>query len=1834
MRVAGLVLFALLLFVSALVPTTLAQVPDPVAAGQTPIPGAGHHYIGAGSETVNPADGSLSFNLPIQTPPGRQLSFPFAIRYSSSGVWYAGGDGVGSGLAWKYWPTTPHGWGYNLPSYTAASYIKFTQPASQPPNGNYLYCMGSRNYTFRGFDGIDRAMQLGGMWPDPSFPATSCPASPGAGSSSLHGFGAYTPNPYSNWPNQPPLTVTDPSGTVYQFPVGPATTYNGYGPWAESAQTITDRNGNQISLNASQKGYTDTLGRTVVSWTGGNPDQLTVSGLSSNILIYWTNVTRTFPETGHEVYGNTCALNSSAPQTTSEVSQIALPNGQKFTFAYDSTYGRVNKITFPTGGYVRYVWGMNPSSAVTYYQWNGGISSCYLVFDTDAVTDRYVSYDGSTEVLHQHFAYPATTWAANNPPTSYPYQWTSKQTIVTTTDLLTNQVTVTTYTYTSVPPDSGGPNDESWLVPQIPVEQSVVYQDGSGNTLKTVNKTWKNAFAMVGEQTILDNGQGITSLRCYNGGEQVTDVYEYGFQSEGSKPADPSCASSSGLNTSAIGPLKRHTATVYHNFAGPGPINEPDSVTVYDGSSNQVKQTTFTYDANGVVSSGTATGLVAPPGARGNVSTITRWLNTGGSSPVSSYAYFDTGQVYQMTDACGNTACSDMTGSNHTTTYSYSDNYASGTGTPSGQTFAYLTQVTHPNTGVAHVEKFTWGFSDGLLRTSTDQNNLVTTYCYWTGGCSGSTLDPLLRLTQITNPDGGGASYSYSDTPPSPTVTTTKKINSSQSLTTVAVMDGMGHTKQTQLTSDPQGTVYTDTTFDGFGRVWKQSNPYRSTNDPTYGVTTNVYDALGRTIQVIPPDGLTYSNYVSTQYSGNCTVVTDQTLRARKSCTDSLGRLMEVDEPSATLSISYPTPGTGTVSISGTENMSVSINGCPNTYPYNCWYTAPDQGTVYISVNGHQDSASYNGNTPTSSLVASALASVINADSSSFVTASVSGSTITLTAKAGGTSTNYSLSAWSNTNYPQYTSPSFTASASGSTLTGGTNGTPAPLNFPSPYVTLYTYDFNNNLLSVTQKGGSTDSTQWRPRSFMYDSLSRLLCSSNPENSSAACPTTATSNYTAGTTGYTYDANGNVSTKEDARAIITTYGYDVLNRGITTSYSNGDPTITTTYDQSNCLSLAQCQNVGHRTSMTDASGSELWAYDVPDRIHREQRTTNSIQKTTTYTLDYAGNVISAVYPTGRTVNYTLDSANRPSVATDSSNGITYAQGNCANGVGSNGVCYAPQGALSFTEIGVSSSLPAGVNLTNSYNNRLQPHELKASSTGGNAFDITYNFLDSSGHNAGHVYGITNNLDSTRSQTFTYDQLNRITSALTTSTHATSPAHCWGEVYTIDPWSNLTSIAATTNSAYTGCTQESGFPKSADGSNHLSGFTYDAAGNTQNDGVNSYTWDAESQLKTAAGVTYAYDGDGRRAAKAGSKLYWYGSGGEILAETDANGNTTNEYIYFGGKRVALLPAGSTAQFYAEDLLGSSRVVTSNTGVVCYDADFYPFGGERTVTNSCTQNNYKFEGKERDTETGNDDFGARYYSNRFGRWLSADWSSVPAPVPYANLTNPQTLNLYAMVADDPETFADLDGHCYGNCYSGANYQGYDQGITNCGSHGEWCDYTPDFSITTTEKLSQASANQTAQQVQNPPMSLSSQGLDFIAHHEARPNGQPALTVYPDIYGNPTIGYGHLVRPGENFSNGITPQQAKNILARDAKDAVSFVNKHNKSQLSQSQFDALVSVAFNSPRAALKLQNLVNNGGKPSKIEFINTLPKGPKSPRGLINRRTHEANLFLNGNYGGAQ
>jgi len=58
----------------------------------------------------------------------------------------------------------------------------------------------------------------------------------------------------------------------------------------------------------------------------------------------------------------------------------------------------------------------------------------------------------------------------------------------------------------------------------------------------------------------------------------------------------------------------------------------------------------------------------------------------------------------------------------------------------------------------------------------------------------------------------------------------------------------------------------------------------------------------------------------------------------------------------------------------------------------------------------------------------------------------------------------------------------------------------------------------------------------------------------------------------------------------------------------------------------------------------------------------------------------------------------------------------------------------------------------------------------------------------------------------------------------------------------------------------------------------------------------------------------------------------------------------------------------------------------------------------------------GKERDSESGNDYFGARYYGSSMGRFMSPDWSAKQEPVPYSKLTDPQTLNLYSYVGNNP--------------------------------------------------------------------------------------------------------------------------------------------------------------------------------------------------------------------------
>jgi RHS repeat-associated protein len=292
--------------------------------------------------------------------------------------------------------------------------------------------------------------------------------------------------------------------------------------------------------------------------------------------------------------------------------------------------------------------------------------------------------------------------------------------------------------------------------------------------------------------------------------------------------------------------------------------------------------------------------------------------------------------------------------------------------------------------------------------------------------------------------------------------------------------------------------------------------------------------------------------------------------------------------------------------------------------------------------------------------------------------------------------------------------------------------------------------------------------------------------------------------------------------------------------------------------------------------------------------------------------------------------------------------------------------------------------------------------------------------------GNVQNIVNCRDGNRTQNFLYDSLNRIQQAYTTGTN-------WGETFSptasapgvaptisgIDPWGNLTN-----RSGVTGKTTYESLSVVALSNNQLSGFSYDAAGNMTQNGSAIYTYDAENRLTTTAGVTYTYDGDGQRVKKSNGTLYWGGTSSDALAETDLSGTLLAEYIFFDGKRVARREASSDVRYYFSDHLGSASVVTYSTGGIRSESDYYPYGGEIVITSGDT-NHYKFTGKERDSESGLDEFGARYYGPSLGRFMTPDWAEKPIDVPYADFGNPQSLNLYGYVKNNPTTTRDSDGH-----------------------------------------------------------------------------------------------------------------------------------------------------------------------------------------------------------------
>jgi len=143
--------------------------------------------------------------------------------------------------------------------------------------------------------------------------------------------------------------------------------------------------------------------------------------------------------------------------------------------------------------------------------------------------------------------------------------------------------------------------------------------------------------------------------------------------------------------------------------------------------------------------------------------------------------------------------------------------------------------------------------------------------------------------------------------------------------------------------------------------------------------------------------------------------------------------------------------------------------------------------------------------------------------------------------------------------------------------------------------------------------------------------------------------------------------------------------------------------------------------------------------------------------------------------------------------------------------------------------------------------------------------------------------------------------------------------------------------------------------------------------------------------------------------------------------------------------------------------------------------------------------------------------------------------------------------------------------------------------------------------------------------PTSLSARGLELIKRFEGF-----SATAYSDFKGY-SIGYGHLMRAGENLSN-ISEEEASELLAGDVAWAERAVAAAVAVPITQNQFDALVSLAFNIGEGAFKrstLVRLLNDGDYIGAAEQFDRWNKaGGQVNRALVQRRATERALFSGG------
>lgn len=542
------------------------------------------------------------------------------------------------------------------------------------------------------------------------------------------------------------------------------------------------------------------------------------------------------------------------------------------------------------------------------------------------------------------------------------------------------------------------------------------------------------------------------------------------------------------------------------------------------------------------------------------------------------------------------------------------------------------------------------------------------------------------------------------------------------------------------------------------------------------------------------------------------------------------------------------------------------------------------------------------------------------------------------------------------------------------------SGQVATVTTPIGYVTTYTYDADGNLLSRKDDNNHTTT-------YTYDNADELISITTPLGNK---------------TTYTYDADGNKRSMVDANGNVsggnpaahtTTYGYDADNRLTSVSYSDGStPNVTYGYDAA-----------GNRTSMTDGSGTVNDTYDNDNELLTSTRGSDTF----TYTYDPAGNTTSRNYPNGISATYDYNADEQLSSVTSGGQSTNYS--------------YSPASELTQTD------LPNGYVETRTYDDAGEVKDVDNARDGTVLSDFAYT-LDPDGNPTKIVQ--TGAISSTTA--YEYDNDNRLIDACYQATPCNEgPSSSDPYIhYTYDGVGNRLAEArpsGTTNYAYDADDELCATSTTGTPSCNSPTYTYDANGNETSNGSRTFSYDEANRLiSTTSGgttTTYVYDGDGNRlSATSGAttiKYLWDTNTAlpQLALERSGGGSVLESYIY-GIRRISM-NSGGNPYYYLYDALGSVVNLTSSAGATEWTYSYEPFGGPRTATRNdpdAPDNPMQFTGGFLDSASGLYDLGAREEDPSDGRFLNED--------PLPTLIGNDDSSPYAYTADQPTTHVDPSG------------------------------------------------------------------------------------------------------------------------------------------------------------------------------------------------------------------